>query len=216
MPQDWLQASRRTLVEGHDLVMLDLDGVVYVGAEAVPGAPEHLARVRETGAHLAFVTNNAARPPAAVADHLRDLGVDAAVEDVVTSAQAAAHVLAERFGAGARIAVLGGEGLEAALRDEDLEPVAVDDDGAQALVSGYGPEVRWREVMRAAVLVQAGLPWVASNTDMTLPTPEGPAPGHGVLVELLERFAGGRPWWPASPSAPCWTRRCAGSAVSVR
>ena len=91
-----------------------------------------------------------------MADHLRELGVDAAVADVVTSAQAAAHVLAERFGAGARIAVLGGEGLEAALRDEDLEPVAVDDDGAQALVSGYGPEVRWREVMRAAVRVRAG------------------------------------------------------------
>jgi HAD superfamily hydrolase (TIGR01450 family) len=184
-----LQASHATLVEDHDLVMLDLDGVVYVGAEAVPGAPEHLARVRDAGVHLAFVTNNAARPPSAVADHLRELGVEAADEDVVTSAQAAAHVLAERFGAGARVAVLGGEGLETALRGEGLEPVGVDDEAAQALVSGYGPEVRWREVMRAAVRLRAGLPWVASNADLTLPTPDGPAPGHGVLVDLLERFS---------------------------
>jgi glycerol 3-phosphatase-2 len=202
MGQDWLQTSEKTLVEDHDLVMLDLDGVVYVGAAAVPGAPEHLAEARRGGAHLAFVTNNAARPPGAVADHLRELGVEAATADVVTSAQAAAHVLAERFGTGARIAVLGAEGLEAALRDEHLEPVAVDDEAALALVSGYGPEVRWREVMRAAVRVRAGLPWVASNTDLTLPTPDGPAPGHGVLVELLERFSGRHAEVAGKPQRP--------------
>jgi HAD superfamily hydrolase (TIGR01450 family) len=202
MPPDWLRASRGALLEDHDLVMLDLDGVVYVGADAVPGAPEHLAAVRESGVHVAFITNNAARPPGAVAEHLRDLGVEAATDDVVTSAQAAAHVLVERYGVGARIAVLGAEGLEAALRDERLEPVAVDDEAAEALASGYGPDVRWREVMRAAVRVRAGLPWVASNADLTLPTPDGPAPGHGVLVELLERFSGQQAEVAGKPERP--------------
>lgn len=202
MAQDWLQSSRGTLVEDHDLVMLDLDGVVYVGSEAVPGAPEHLARAREAVPHLAFVTNNAARPPETVADHLRELGVEAATGDVVTSAQAAAHLLVEQFGAGARIAVLGAEGLVDALREERLEPVGVDDEGAQALVSGYGPDVVWRDIMRAAVRVRAGLPWVASNADLTLPTPDGPAPGHGVLVELVERFSGRRAEVAGKPQRP--------------
>jgi glycerol-1-phosphatase len=73
-----LGSTDRPLCESYDLAMLDLDGVVYVGGDAVPDAPEHLARVRKAGMRLAFITNNAARPPAQVAEHLRELGVDAA------------------------------------------------------------------------------------------------------------------------------------------
>ena len=105
-----LHASDRPLVACYDLLMFDLDGVVYVGDDAVPGAPEHLARVRESGVHVAFVTNNASRAPAAVAEKLAALGVQAAATDVVTSAQAAAHVLLDRFGAGAAVVVLGADG----------------------------------------------------------------------------------------------------------
>ena len=80
--------------------MFDLDGVVYIGEDAVPGAPEHLARARERGVHLAFITNNASRPPEAVVEKLAGIGVQATVGDVVTSAQAAARVLSEQHGAG--------------------------------------------------------------------------------------------------------------------
>ncbi len=97
-----LEASPGRLVDLYDLLMFDLDGVVYVGDDAVPGAPEHLARARAEGAHVAFITNNASRPPQAVADKLTGLGVQAEASDVVTSAQAAAHVLLERHGVGAR------------------------------------------------------------------------------------------------------------------
>lgn len=185
-----LAASDKPLVAAYDLVMLDLDGVVYVGEEAVPGAPEHLARAREKGTALAFVTNNASRPPATVAEKLRGLGIHARVEDVVTSAQAAARLLADRHPTGARVAVLGAAGLEEALRAVGLQPVAVDDPAAVALATGYGPDVVWRDVMHGAVRVRDGLPWVASNADFSLPTPFGEAPGHGVMVELIERFAG--------------------------
>lgn len=185
-----LGASQEPLVAAYDLVMLDLDGVVYIGDEPVPGAPDHLARAREGGAHLAFVTNNASRPPEAVAEKLTAMGVAAVAADVVTSAQAAARMLADRWPAGARVACLGAAGLEQALRDVGLEPVRVGDEAAVALVTGYGPDVRWRDVMRAATLVRDGLPWVASNADLSLPTPFGTAPGHGVMVQMLERFGG--------------------------
>ena len=106
-----LGTSDEPLWERYDVAMLDLDGVVYVGPEAVPGAAEHLDAARRAGMRLAFVTNNASRPPAAVAEHLRELGVEAAEEDVVTSAQAAARVLAEQLPAGSPVYVIGGEGL---------------------------------------------------------------------------------------------------------
>lgn len=190
------------LCDRHDLVMLDLDGVVYVGGDAVPGAPEHLARVRERGVRCAFVTNNASRAPDVVAEHLARLGVAAGTDDVVTSAQAAARLLTRRLPAGAPVAVLGAPALEHEVREAGLVPVGVEKEAAEALVTGYGPEVLWREVMRAAVRVRDGLPWVASNTDQSIPTPYGTAPGHGVLVETLSRFSGRDPEVAGKPSPP--------------
>lgn len=196
-----LAATSDPLTSGYDLAMLDLDGVVYVGRDAVPGAAEHLAAARTDGMRTAFITNNAARPPDVVAAHLTELGIPAGRDDVVTSAQAAARLLVDRFGAGARVVRLGGAGLAAALVEAGLEPVETDSD-AVAVASGYGPEVLWRDIMRAAVRVRDGLPWVASNGDMTFPTAFGLAPGHGVLVETIARFSGVTPVVAGKPERP--------------
>ncbi len=196
-----LEESSTPIVEAHDLVMFDLDGVVYVGDEAIDGVPERIERIRQTGTHVAFVTNNASRTPDKVAAKLAKVGVTASGEDVVTSAQAAARVLADAHGAGARILLLGGEGLRVALVEAGLEPVA-DPEGVVAVVSGYGPDVRWRDIMRASTLVRDGLPYVASNTDMTIPTPYGLAPGHGVLVRTISGFAGVEPTVAGKPEKP--------------
>lgn len=196
-----LLTSADPLTGAYDLAMLDLDGVVYIGHDAVDGAAVHIARAREAGMRVAFITNNASRPAAVVAAHLRDLGVVADAGDVVTSAQAAARLLTERFGAGARVVCLGGPGLESALEEAGLVPVDAEGEAA-AVASGYGPELRWREIMRAAVRIRDGLPWVASNTDHTIPTSFGVAPGHGVLVEMVERFTGVTPQVAGKPARP--------------
>lgn len=196
-----LGSSQGALSEAYDLAMLDLDGVVYVGGRAVPGAPEHLARARSAGMRLAFITNNASRPPERVAEHLRELGVEASAEDVVTSAQAAARVATDRFGAGARVVCLGADGLRTALEVEGLVPVGAEDEAA-GICTGYGPDVRWADIMRAAVRIRDGLPWVASNTDMTFPAEFGVAPGHGVQVDMLRRFAGVDPVVAGKPARP--------------
>lgn len=197
-----LGGSDEALCRAYDLAMLDLDGVVYVGGEAVPDAPGHLAEAREAGMRLAYVTNNASRPPGRVAEHLRALGVDAQDTDVVTSAQAAARVLVERLGAGARVAVLGADGLLEALEEEGLVPVSVAAEDAAAVVTGYGPDVLWRDIMHAAVLVRDGLWWVASNTDRTFPTPYGLAPGHGILVDTIRAFSSVDPVVAGKPERP--------------
>lgn len=197
-----LKSCDGSLLESYDLAMFDLDGVVYVSGAAIDGVPDRLRRVRAAGVHLAFVTNNASRTPEKVAAHLVELGIDASAGDVVTSAQAAARVVRERFGDGARVLLLGGPGLEAALAAEDLVAVAQPDDDVVAVVSGYGPEVLWKDVMRAATLVKGGLPYVASNTDLTIPTDYGLAPGHGMLVKAISDFAGVEPVVAGKPSRP--------------
>ncbi|TGN66967.1 HAD-IIA family hydrolase [Nocardioides eburneiflavus] len=181
--------------------MFDLDGVVYVGGEAIDGVADHIDRVRATGRHVAFVTNNASRTPAQVAEKLTGVGVAAVAADVVTSAQAAARLLAEAHGEGARILLLGGEGLRVALLEAGLEPTD-DPADAVAVASGYGPDVRWRDIMRVSTLVRDGMPYVASNADLTIPTPYGLAPGHGVLVRTITGFAGVEATVAGKPEKP--------------
>ncbi len=197
-----LKASPAALTSLYDLIMLDLDGVVYIGPRAVPGAPEHLGRVRDAGVHLAFVTNNAARPPGAVAAHLTRLGVTADPADVVTSAQAAARLLAELIRPGAPVLLMGGPGVEQALRERGFEPVTDMDGRPEAVVTGYGPELKWKQLMLGAVQIREGLPWVASNSDMTIPTDYGIGPGHGVVVKMLQDFSGKTPAIAGKPERP--------------
>jgi glycerol 3-phosphatase-2 len=197
-----LHSSPAELCSAYDLAMLDLDGVVYIGGEAVPGAAEALAAARDRGMHLAFVTNNAARPPGDVAGHLTSLGVAAAEADVVTSAQAAARLAAEAVPGGARVLALGGPGVAQALTEAGLVPV---DDIAHepvAVVTGYGPELTWQQLLRGAILIKQGLPWIACNTDLTIPTDVGVGPGHGALVELFARFSGRDPVVAGKPLRP--------------
>lgn len=199
-----LGSSDEALCSAYDLIMFDLDGVVYISGHAVPGAPEAIATVRDSGARVAFITNNASRTPEAVADNLVRLGVQAWEDDIVTSAQAAARVLAAKLPPESRVLMIGAEGLARALVEEALVPVrdSRDADEVRAVVTGYGPDVVWRDVMRAAVLIRDGLWWVASNTDMTLPTSFGVAPGHGTMVRMLQQFSGVAPEVAGKPARP--------------
>lgn len=188
------------LLDSYDVAVLDLDGVVYIGADAVPGAVAALTAARDRGLHLAYVTNNAARPPDSVAQHLTDLGISTDVGDVVTSAQAAARLVAEQVPAGSSVYVIGGEGLHAALLERGLVPVTDMDSGAVAVVQGYGPQMPWRQVINGAILVRQGLPWVATNLDLTVPTRYGPGPGNGTLVQLVADYAGRTPVAAGKPA----------------
>lgn len=188
-----LQASGQPLVERYDSAMLDLDGVVYRGKDGIEGVAIVLDRARAAGLTLAFVTNNASSPPAAVADKLRGLGVAAHASDVVTSAQAAAREVAKLVPKGAAVLVVGGDGLETALRERNLRPVTSLVDRPSAVVQGFHPDVGWRQLAQAAYAVAAGLPWVASNLDLTVPTADGIAPGNGTFVNAVAAAVGRRP-----------------------
>ena len=135
---------------------------------------------------MAYATNNASRRAAEVADLLTGMGVPAAPDEVLTSAGAAARLLAERLPAGRQVLVVGAEALRAEVRDVGLVPVATADDRPAAVVQGYGPRGRLGAAGRGVSLaVRAGATWVATNTDRTLPSPRGPLPGNGSLVAVL-------------------------------
>src|SRR5579863_4648392 len=111
------RGSAEPLDTCYDVALLDLDGVVYLGGSAIPGAAEALGKAAAAGMRLAFVTNNAFRTPAAIAEQLTGLGVQATAADIVTSAQAAARLLADRLPAGSAVLVAGGAGLRIAVRE---------------------------------------------------------------------------------------------------
>ncbi len=186
-------AGSRRLAEIYDVALLDLDGVVYVGSEPVPGAPEVLAAARTAGMRLAYVTNNASRRASEVADLLSGMGVPASVEDVVTSAQAAGRLLQERLAPGSAVLVVGTQALEEEVRSVGLTPVRTADPVPAAVVQGYGPAVCYSDLAEAGFAIQGGAWWVATNTDATAPSERGPVPGNGALVAAIRVATGIEP-----------------------
>jgi glycerol 3-phosphatase-2 len=194
--------ASRAVIDGYDAALFDLDGVVYLGPVAVPGAADGIAALRERGTRIGFVTNNAARPPATVAAHLVELGIPATAADVVTSAQAGAHLVLNRFGPGARVLVVGGEGVAAALGELGLVPVWSADDQPAAVLQGYGFELTWQQLNEAAVAIHRGAHWVATNTDPTRPTDRGLVPGNGAAVAAVAMAVPSTPEVAGKPYRP--------------
>ncbi|MFJ3793574.1 HAD-IIA family hydrolase [Kitasatospora sp. NPDC090091] len=194
--------SGRPLTEAYDTALLDLDGVVYAGPDAIEHAVESLDAARAAGMRLAYVTNNASRPPRVVAEHLTELGVAAEPGDVINSAQAAARVVAEKVPAGAKVLVVGGAGLEEALAERGLVPVRTLAEEPLAVVQGFDPSVGWQHLAEASFAIQRGLPWVASNLDLTVPQARGIAPGNGTLVAAVRAATGVEPEVAGKPLPP--------------
>jgi glycerol-1-phosphatase len=207
-PQGPLTAgASRPPCEEFDVALLDLDGVVYVGPSAVPGVSQALAAARSAGMRLGFVTNNASRRPEEVARHLEELGVPAEVGDVITSAQAAATVVAGRLGAGARVLPVGGPGVAAALTAAGLVVVDSAEADPAAVVQGYGVDVGLAQLGEAVVAIRNGARHVATNADPTIPSPRGPLPGNGALVRVVSDVTGQQPLVTGKPD-PAMHEEC--------
>ena len=188
-----LAGSPEPLCAVYDVALLDLDGVVYLQEQPVPGASEALAAARAAGMRLEFVTNNASRRAPEVAALLNEVGVPAEPAEIVTSAQAAAALLAERVPPGAAVLVVGAPALADEIRDVGLVPVDSADAHPVAVVQGFGPTVGWPQLAEGAVAVRGGARWIATNGDLTVPSPRGPLPGNGSLVAAIRTAVGRAP-----------------------
>jgi HAD superfamily hydrolase (TIGR01450 family) len=191
---DAMKSCERPLSEAYDVALLDLDGVVYIGYKAVPRAAESLEKARAAGQRLAYVTNNASRTRSAVASILTGVGVPATAEDVVTSAQAAARLLAERLPTGSKVLVVGGMGLRQALYARGLRPVSVASERPAAVVQGYDPGLAYGLIAEGARAVRDGALFVGSNGDLTIPGGAGRIqPGNGALLKVITAASGVEP-----------------------
>jgi glycerol-1-phosphatase len=196
------RACSEPLASAYDVALLDLDGVVYVGASAVAGAADSLAKAKAAGMRVAFVTNNASRTPSAIAAQLARLGVPASASDVVTSAQAGARLLAERLPRGAPVLVVGGMGLRVAVRERGFRPVSVASDRPAAVIQGYAPDIGYPLLAEGALAVQAGALFVVSNADRTLPSARGRQPGNGSMSRVIATATGREPLVAGKPEPP--------------
>lgn len=190
------------LFEAYDVALLDLDGVVYIGGTPIPGAPEALHQAKQRGMRLAYVTNNASRTPAAVAALLGGMHVPAEPGDVVTSAQAAARLLADKLPAGAPVLVIGTTALRLAVRERGLRPVSSAAESPQAVVQGFGPGIQYQTLAEGGLAVRAGATFVGTNADSTLPGPRGIQPGNGSLLQVIAYATGVEPVIAGKPEPP--------------
>ncbi|MEZ0364974.1 HAD-IIA family hydrolase [Mycobacterium sp. pUA109] len=193
-----------TLAHGHDCLLIDLDGTVFRGSEPTAGAVRALEQARPHSRTL-FITNNASRSAAQVAGHLCDLGFTAAAEDVVTSAQTAAHLLAAQLAADARVLIVGTESLADEIAAVGLRPVRRWDDEPVAVVQGHSTDTGWAELAEAALAIRAGAVWMAANVDRTLPSERGLLPGNGSMVAALRAATDAEPRVAGKPSPTLMT-----------
>lgn len=207
------KANVSTPLTGVDVVLADLDGVVYAGPTAIPFAVESLQRAAET-VRVGYITNNAARTDQSVADHLVELGLSVAATDVVTSPQAAVRLLAEQVPAGSLVLVVGGDGLVDELGKAGFGVTRSADDKPAAVIQGFAPDVGWVHLAEAAFALVTdadgnGIPWIATNTDWTIPVARGIAPGNGTLVSAVHTAVGRLPIVAGKPEVPIFTEALA-------
>lgn len=191
-----------SLADESDVLLLDLDGTVYLGGQIIPHVTEVLPEAARRGARPMFVTNNASRPPAEVAGALNVMGLTAVAADVLTSPEAAATMLAQTHPAGSRVLVVGATALSDAVAAVGLEPVRLATDDPVAVVQGHSPDTGWRDLAEACIALRRGVDWVASNTDSTLPTDRGLLPGNGAMVQALVAATGLTPRVAGKPNRP--------------
>lgn len=196
-----LASSAVPLADAHDVVLLDLDGVVYIGPAPVPRAVEV---VNSLEVPVVYLTNNATRAAIEVGDHLRSFGLSLTDDAVVTAGQVVATLVRDAVGAGATVLLAGADGMRIALEDAGLRVVSSLADRPVAVVQGGVIDVRWSELAEASYAVASGLPWFASNPDLTFPTPRGLAPGNGAMVRAVALATDAAPVVAGKPGRPIY------------
>jgi glycerol-1-phosphatase len=191
------------LLDRYDCFLFDLDGVLYRGNEPIQGAPEALSALRDAGKRVAFVTNNSARTPRAVADHLRSVGVQADAAEVETSAMATADLLGRR-GVGSAF-VVGEEGVRSALAASGIEVRDGEPEWVDVVVVGFDTSADYAKLRTASLLVERGAALVATNGDGSFPAADGMRwPGAGALLAAIVATTGAAPEIVGKPNAPLY------------
>lgn len=171
-------------------LIIDMDGVLYRGDEAIPGAKEFFAFLRERPLCFILATNNSTRTAQQYVDKLARMGVEVALSEILTSSQATAMYLETLAPAGTKVYVVGEEGLETAVREKGY---IISGDRAEFVVVGMDRQLTYEKLKVATLLIRGGARFIGSNPDKTLPTEEGFIPGAGSMLAALKASTGVAP-----------------------
>ena len=176
--------------------ILDLDGVVWLAEDVIPGVPEAIGRLRSAGHRLLFLTNNSSRKVGDLVQKFDGMGIPVEADEIVTSAQAAATMLEP----GTVALVCAGDGVREAL---DARGVKMVDEGeADAVVVGFHKEFDYGRLNAAYQALRGGARLIGTNDDTTYPTPDGPIPGGGALLAAVAAAGGVEPQVAGKPYQP--------------
>ncbi|MEW6566700.1 MAG: HAD-IIA family hydrolase [Chloroflexota bacterium] len=185
-----MTAPRRTpeLTDIRGLI-IDLDGVLWVGDTPLPGLHDFFALLHGRDIPYTLASNNATATPQAVHSKLRRMGVDVEPNRIITSSEATAAYLQRRLTPGAGVLVVGEEGLRSALARAGfvLRDRA---EGVSAVAVGLDRSATYNSLAEATFALRAGALFVATNPDPTFPTERGLGPGAGALLALLQTACG--------------------------
>ncbi|MCD4556917.1 HAD-IIA family hydrolase [Schaalia sp. lx-100] len=201
-----LRGSDTPLSELFDAALIDLDGTAYSGKTAIPYAAEGVIAARAVGMETAFVTNNAARTPEEVAKHLTELGHEATTDMVMTSSMDVVALMSEHLNEGARVLVIGSEGLRQPVTQAGYIIVESADEEPEAVIQGLDKEVTWERLNEAAFAIQKGAAYFATNLDSSLPVERGEALGNGALVRAVQQATRKRPIAAGKPQPGIYRR----------
>jgi HAD superfamily hydrolase (TIGR01450 family) len=183
----------------YDVLLADLDGVVYEGSKPIRDAVASINELQATGVQVGYVTNNSSRKQSTIAEQLREFGLSVQPKDIFSSGKIAVDLLQTKISAGAKVFVVGGEGLRSFVADAGFEIVTSSEDGPSAVIQGFAPDVSWKDLAEAAYSIQRGAVWIATNNDWTLPQERGIAPGNGTLVSAVHTAVGDFPIFAGKP-----------------
>ena len=202
------------LLDSFDSLLLDLDGVVYLGAEQVEHAVDSVNRA-STITKVGYVTNNSSRTPDAIASQLSGFGIATLSSQIVGSARAGAALLAQRIPAGSKVLVVGGEGLRVECEAFGFKLVTSSAEKPDAVIQGFSPDVSWKDLAQASFAIQNGAIWIATNQDWTIPLEAGIAPGNGTLVGAVHTAVGILPDFAGKPFKPIFEQALQQLGVST-
>ena len=168
-------------------LIIDMDGVLYLGDQPMPCLREFFAFLREHHIRFILATNNSTRTPHAYVDKLRGMGVTVSSDEILVSGQATARFLRREYPRGTRVHVFGMPSLKEAITDEGF---VLADENVQLVVASMDRDVTYEKLKRATLLIRSGARFMATNLDPTNPSEEGLLPGTGTMIVALETASG--------------------------
>ncbi len=167
-------------------LIIDMDGVIWRGDVPIGDLAAIFDRIRGRGLKFVFATNNSSRTSAQYVARLKGFGVEVEPWQIVTSSQGAAHAMAQKFPRGTKVFMIGEDGVRVALEEKGFEILSVEDaPQAQVVLMGVDRGINFDKAVEATLLVRRGVPFYATNTDRTFPTPRGEIPGSGAWVSVI-------------------------------